>query len=381
MSVLARRLGRLSAPAPVPPAPRPPGRAVFATSSRYAPGHCHGAAPLARALAAEPAALAALAFDPRLAAVDFSGMLLLDTETTGLSGGAGTLPFLIGLGGFEPDGALALEQLFLRRPGEERPLLERLAERMASASCIVSYNGKAFDWPLLRGRFVLNRLPVPIPPVHLDLLHCARRVFRHRGGSARLSQLESDVLGHEREDDVPGALIPELYFAFLRGSRWEAMHGVLEHNAQDLVGLAALMGELAHRFAAPRVGQDPRDWLGCAEVALRVRDFARAEAFALCAARSNALARDPDLRARAWTHVARARWKLGARQEVRDALLEALASARGLERAALRLALAKVSEHRLRDFGAALEHASEAAPAESRDCHDRRVARLQRKLG
>ena len=84
--------------------------------------------------------------------------VVLDTETTGLAGGAGTLPFLIGLGWFEPGGALALEQLFLARPGEERPMLARLSERLAAASCVVSFNGKSYDWPLLRTRFVMNRM-------------------------------------------------------------------------------------------------------------------------------------------------------------------------------------------------------------------------------
>ncbi|HSI06085.1 MAG TPA: ribonuclease H-like domain-containing protein, partial [Myxococcota bacterium] len=111
--------------------------------------------------------------------IDFSRALYIDTETTGLSHGAGTLPFLIGMAWFDGT-AVRVEQLVLRKPGEEGPMLEELAMRIASSSCIVSYNGKSFDWPLLRTRFVLNRMKVPEPEAHVDLLHCARRVYRRR---------------------------------------------------------------------------------------------------------------------------------------------------------------------------------------------------------
>ena len=124
--------------------------------------------------------MASLALDPRLAGVDFRRVLYLDTETTGLAGGTGTVPFLVGLAWFE-ERSLRVHQLFLRRLGEEAPMLRVLAERMAESSCLVTFNGKSFDWPLLRTRFVLNRVPVPAELPHLDLLHCARRVFKHRG--------------------------------------------------------------------------------------------------------------------------------------------------------------------------------------------------------
>ena len=107
-------------------------------------------------------------------------MLFLDTETTGLAGGTGTVPFLVGLAWFEGR-SLRVHQLFLRRLGEEAPMLRVLAERMAEPPAWSTYNGKSFDWPLLRTRFVLNRVPTPAELPHLDLLHCARRVFKHRG--------------------------------------------------------------------------------------------------------------------------------------------------------------------------------------------------------
>src|SRR5262245_28950257 len=174
--------------------PEPTAHGVLnVTLRRYAAEHRHGRVRVGSALAALPSHVAALALDPSLAGAAPERALLLDTETTGLAGGAGTLPFLFGLGWFEPGGSLHLEQLFLARPGEERPMLARLTERLSSASCIVSFNGKSYDWPLLRTRFVMNRMPVPTPPPHLDLLHCARRAFRHRCESARLVELETTV--------------------------------------------------------------------------------------------------------------------------------------------------------------------------------------------
>jgi hypothetical protein len=302
--------------------------------------------------------------------------LLLDTETTGLAGGAGTLPFLIGLGWFEPGGTLELEQLFLRRPGEERPMLARLSERLAAASCVVSFNGKSYDWPLLRTRFVMNRMPVPAPPPHLDLLHCARRVFRYRCDSARLTELEVAVVGHVRHGDVPGHLIPELYFAYLRGRGQGPLRRVLDHNAQDLAMLGALLGHLAERFAAPGEELDARDALGLAEVAFRARDHARADAFAGLAAR----APRPDLASAAMVIRARVCWRA---RDVAGAvawLERAVALAVGPLAARLHLALAKLHEHRMRDLSRALHHATQARGAEPPPRGVRRLQRLKEKL-
>src|SRR5690606_7306009 len=108
-------------------------------------------------------------------------------------------------------------------PGEEAPMLRRLAERVEGASCLVSYNGKSYDWPLLRNRFVLNRVPVAAPPAHLDLLHCARRIFKRRLGQVRLVHLEAQVLGMHREHDIDGAEIPQRFWDFVRSADGSAL--------------------------------------------------------------------------------------------------------------------------------------------------------------
>lgn len=340
------------------------------------PRHHHGRIEIARALDVRSEIAAALALDPALDGVDLRRMLLLDTETTGLSGGTGTLPFLIGMAWFE-DESLRVEQLFLRRPGEERPLIARLAERVAESSCVVTYNGKSFDWPLLRTRAVLNRVPLPPPRAHLDLLHCARRVFARRLGQVRLVQIESEVLGMRRERDVDGAEIPHLYWDFVRGAEGSVIAPVIEHNANDLVALAALLATLGERWEDVLPAHEPEDRLGIARVALRHGDLDRATRFATAAAEGGGSAEvrlDALLVA---TSAARAR---DHHDEVLRLLRDALDTAPDEERrAALHLALAKHLEHRARDVRGALEHAARTAAIEGAEACARRVARLTRK--
>jgi hypothetical protein len=338
--------------------------------------HRHGPVLVGRALDVPAAALAALALDPALEGFDVQRMLLLDTETTGLAGGTGTLPFLVGMAWFE-DGRLCVEQLLLRRPGQERPMLARLAERLDAASAVVTYNGKSFDWPLLRTRAVMNRVRLPAPAAHLDLLHCARRVFGRRLGRVRLVQVEREVLGMHRHDDVDGADIPEIYWTFVRSGATAAMGRVLEHNAHDLVALAGLVAVLAERWQDVLPGHDAEDRLGIAQVALRHGDLARASRFAEAAADGAA---SGDVATAALLVASAAARGRSEDHEVERLLRAALARAAAHERAAIHLRLAKHLEHRARDPKAALAHATETAEAEGDEACARRTARLERKL-
>lgn len=375
---VAARRGPARAPhtEPLPVEARETPHGVVHVAERLFPGHHrHGSEPIGGALEAEAPLVASLALHPELAGVDFRRMLLLDTETTGLAGGTGTVPFLIGMAWFE-GGTLRLQQLFLRRLGEEAPLLRVLAERLASASCLVTFNGKSYDWPLLRTRFVLNRVGAPPELPHLDLLHCARRVFKYRGSGTRLVQLEEQVLGYQREGDVEGALIPELYFRFLRGGEGSALTPVLEHNANDLLLLAALLGALVRRFRASGAeGEDPRDLLGFAGVALRARDYGRAQAFARAAAAGGSGAVGVEALALAARLSRREGDVAGAVAQLQRALAEAEAD----QAAPLHLALAKLYEHRLGNPQRALEHARLASGAEAPEALRHRLARLERK--
>ena len=124
----------------------------------------------------------------RKSVADAQQWLFLDTETTGLAGGTGTYPFLVGLAWWE-GGGLEVEQLFMREYSEERSLLAALAERLAERPVLVTFNGKSFDWPLLETRYRMTRtIPPPAPRAHLDFLHPARNLWRLRLGSVRLSR-------------------------------------------------------------------------------------------------------------------------------------------------------------------------------------------------
>jgi uncharacterized protein YprB with RNaseH-like and TPR domain len=190
-----------------------------------------------------------LARKTRAALEDPEEWLFLDTETTGLAGGTGTYPFLIGLAWWDA-GGLQVEQFFMRDFAEEHSLLEELSQRLAERPVLVTFNGKSFDWPLLENRFTMTRsIAVPKLAAHLDLLHPARALWKLRLGSVRLAELERRVLGAprlgwHRENDISSALIPQLYFDYLRGGSAEPLAGVLRHNQMDLRGLAALFGKI-----------------------------------------------------------------------------------------------------------------------------------------
>jgi hypothetical protein len=188
----------------------------------------------------DAAALRLLAPDAAEEIADAQKWLFLDTETTGLAGGTGTYPFLVGLA-WREGGGLQIEQLFMREHCEERSLLASLAERLAERPVLVTFNGKSFDWPLLETRYrLLRSIPPPLPKAHLDFLHPARSLWRLRFGSVRLSQLEYQVLGWEREADLASDLIPKIYLDFVRGGAAEPLIPIFRHNQMDLRALAAL---------------------------------------------------------------------------------------------------------------------------------------------
>ncbi|MGH9743908.1 MAG: ribonuclease H-like domain-containing protein [Candidatus Acidiferrum sp.] len=212
--------------------------------------------------------------------------LFLDTETTGLAGGTGTYPFLVGIARWDA-GGLQVEQFFMRDFSEEHSLLHELAARLAERPVLVTFNGKSFDWPLLESRFTMTRsIPTPSLSAHLDLLHPARALWKLRLGSVRLVELERRVLdaphlGWHREEDIASALIPQYYFDYLRGGSSEPLLGVVRHNQMDLRGLAALFGKINSLLASPdkdREEIDSLDLFGLSRFLERRGDSDRAQA-------------------------------------------------------------------------------------------------------
>jgi len=169
-------------------------------------------------------------------------LLFFDTETTGLSGGAGTLVFLVAFGRLAED-RLEVEQFFLADYPGEPEFLRQLAPALRSAGQFVSYNGRTFDAPLLAGRFALNRLPLELRR-HSDLVYWARRLWKRALEDCSLGSIEREVLGLRRGQDVAGYEVPGIYLDYLRRGWSPRLPLVWEHNLQDVRSLAALFARL-----------------------------------------------------------------------------------------------------------------------------------------
>jgi hypothetical protein len=222
----------------------------FETEKLYERHRRHGSADIG-ALAELPCDLLDLISAgavPRAAPEEWA---FLDTETTGLSGGTGTCAFLVGVGRITPEG-FRVRQFFMRDYGEEASLLDAVARHLAPFRVLITYNGRVFDQPLLETRYRLNRARPPFPRLeHVDLLYSARRLWKLRFESCRLVDLESQVLGIEREGDLPGALIPYVYFEYLRTQEIARLLPVFHHNATDILTLACLTGIVPLAFRDP----------------------------------------------------------------------------------------------------------------------------------
>ncbi|MFZ1400658.1 MAG: ribonuclease H-like domain-containing protein, partial [Candidatus Promineifilaceae bacterium] len=209
------------------------------------------------------AATAPFVQDDRLAQHDFRDFLFLDTETTGLAG-AGTLAFMVGVGFFEPSQhgeRFVVRQYFLRDHGDEPALLLLLDELLAEKAGLITFNGRSFDIPLLESRFIMNRRPTDLRErPHLDLLHPARRLWRHRLGSCALGSLEGSLLGLRRsQDDVPGWLIPSLYNNYLHSGDARELVRVFYHNQIDMVSMVTLAARVTRLLSQPDPADHPID--------------------------------------------------------------------------------------------------------------------------
>jgi len=226
---------------------------VFVAQQSFPSDYLHGSASIA--CSSSLALIAQWAKDPRIAELPLSALAFLDTETSGLTGGTGTYAFLVGVGRFI-DGQFELRQFFMQDPAEEPALLEGLADFLAPARALVTFNGKAFDAPILTTRYVMNRIPVPYKGYcHIDLLPLARRLWRDRLESRALKYLEEHVLGLKRtSEEVPGYEIPWLYMDYLRSQDARPLAGVFYHNAMDVVAMAALLTHMNEMITNPYRG-------------------------------------------------------------------------------------------------------------------------------
>lgn len=209
----------------------------------------HGVAPLR--FPANLDKLAAWAEDTRVALLPAERFLFLDTETTGMWG-TGTMAFLVGTGRFEAGGFRQI-QYFLREPIEERAMLEALNASVSGDDALVTFNGKGFDLPLLRSRYLTNGAPNPFRECpHVDLLHLARRLWREVLPSRALGDLEVNWLGVQRtEEDIPGWMIPQMYIDYLHTGDARPLASVFYHNSMDVLSMASLLEHVAVKLDAP----------------------------------------------------------------------------------------------------------------------------------
>lgn len=222
----------------------------FLVETAYPLDHEHGPRLLGDFVECDPHTAAHLSRDQAFVEADVSKLAFLDIETTGLAGGAGTLAFLIGLG-FVENNRFILRQYFLRDPAEEKAMLSGLVDSLKERSGLVTYNGRAFDVPIVQTRFTMSRRRFDLSRYpHLDLLPPARRLWRGRYENCSLGTLEHAILGLERTaEDVPGALIPQMYVHYLRTGDTRDMGRVIYHNAEDILSMVTLSAHILDTFA------------------------------------------------------------------------------------------------------------------------------------
>jgi uncharacterized protein len=366
---------------------------AFFVQTEYPVEYCRGPLPLEHVYTLPPGAWELLG---RVQGFDARRAVYLDTETTGL-GGMGTYLFLVGLGFFDGHN-FVVRQYFMRDYPDEPAHLEAIQRELSRFDALVTFNGRSFDWPLLEGRFLLHRMRPPLGGApHLDLLHPSRRIWKERLRSCTLTNLEAEVLGLRRHGDIPGELIPSLYFQYLRSGEIEPLIPVFLHNRMDIVSLVSLAGWLGHMAAAP-LEQTPDGELVCGDdlVALarllQARGHAAEALLCLEAALQRGLGAVSEAKA------------LGALSQsykrVRDheravAVWERMIELEPNLAAFPLIELAKYYEHAARDYGRALGYAQQAlevalrrrslvgayGPAAAREVADarRRLERLERK--
>ncbi|MEN6621420.1 MAG: ribonuclease H-like domain-containing protein [Smithella sp.] len=239
-------------------------------------GSCrHGHRNIRDAFDFDMTAAAMLANDPGINKFICSDALFLDTETTGLAGGTGTMAFLIGLGWFA-EGHFHVRQILARDFSEEKAALAYLSGVAGQKKFLITFNGKAFDINLLATRFIMNRLASGLSLLpHLDLLHPSRRILGHRLLNSRLVTLEMEILGVEREGDIPGWEIPQRYFNWLKRRDPRLLLDIFQHNRLDVISMATLTAHLVEILTAQsmEVHACADDYLAAAHLLIHRHDL------------------------------------------------------------------------------------------------------------
>jgi len=349
----------------------------FETERLYARYRCHGSLDIST-LEELPHDLLDVISDGTAPKSDPTRWAFLDTETTGLAGGSGTYAFLIGVGRITPEG-FRVRQFFMRELAEEASLLHGLSEHLKQFDTLVTYNGKAYDQTLLETRYRMKRARPPFTSLaHVDLLFGARRLWKLRFESCRLIELENQILGVEREGDLPGEMIPYVYFDYLRTKEAFRIVPILHHNAVDILTLACLTAIVPWAFRSPEDAplSHAAEMVGLGRWLCRVEQPEKALALFR---RAIAKGLRDDLLFRTLWDIARIEKKLGAEERAIEACTE-LAQCRNAFRQAALEELAKFYEHKERNYEMALEFTLSALSHEDSEPLRHRRNRLERRL-
>jgi uncharacterized protein len=314
---------------------------------KYPLEHIHGSSALYGILSCCGSNLSLTARDNRLDNFDPCRSIFLDIETTGLAGGTGTWAFLIGVGWVEQNYFL-LRQYFLRRPAEERAILSHFAAEAAAYPTLITFNGKLFDLPLIQTRQLLSGFRQTEPQIHLDLLHCARTLWKKRLPSRSLRSLEESLLGLRRYDDIPGAEIPAVYFDYLRRGKTDRLKTVFHHNVLDILSMVTLLERIS-LLGSGQLVEHPAEALALGRLFMAAGKIEEGTSYLYDAAKSGPgeLADEAALTL-AFYHKRAGRWfeaveiwhKLAVKDQANSVAL---------------IELAKYYEHRIRDYKAALD--------------------------
>jgi uncharacterized protein YprB with RNaseH-like and TPR domain len=300
--------------------------------------------------------LSAWISDPNIVRYKPNSFTFLDTETSGLAGGTGTFAFLIGIGKFTDKG-FHLSQFFMRDPIEEPAQLAAVLGALDNCKALVTYNGKSFDVPLLNTRYIFNGEPPPLKKYsHIDLLPLARRLWRDRLPSRTLGSIEENILSAKRtEDDIPGWMVPSIYFDYIKTGDARPLTNVLYHNAMDIISLASLLNHVSIILNDPHGGliEDGIDLIAMGKI---YEDMGEVDAAAECFARGLESTLPANVRSRAVQ-----RWSImEKRRENYDQSIQLWLKAAGHEELYAFEELAKVFEHKLIDYPQAIHWTEQA---------------------
>ncbi|MEZ4501790.1 MAG: ribonuclease H-like domain-containing protein [Dehalococcoidia bacterium] len=327
-------------------------------------------------------AIGVLAPDAGAEGAELESLLFLDIETTGL-GGAGAIAFLVATGRVE-GGAFVLRQYLAESPAEEGALLDALiadTEVERGEPVLATYNGRAFDAPMLDARATMHRRRAGFESLrHVDLLMPARAVYRGWLASCRLATIESEVMGLTRPSaDVDGAEVPAWYFRYLRTGDMRCIEPIASHNAIDVVSLAALAGRLGALVGGRRAPEGGES-LGLARLLGAAADLESSKRWL---ERAAAELGPGDARREALMRLG-LHYRRAGRHDLAEPLWWELVSTPGLWSLHAHEELAKYYEHRCHDFARASDVVEQALAlatrAEPRFAHARHIEAFRYRL-